>query len=792
VTSPGAEAAFLARELVALRRRLEVLERSAQLGRSSVTGEDGTTVNAAAGILAGSRASTDAALALAGLSDVQSTTDGKMTVFYSDTAPTEADDNPEFGDQWLVADNPATYLGATYPVGTLLRYDGDTWILAAQSAAAALAAAQSAQTTADGKIETYWQGTAPPTGSEGDLWYETADLEPGELVPKILSIRRFSGGVWAPLPLTSSAIAQAGLDPDRLAVGVTGNLIQDPQLVTNLRTPPTYWSIIPAEEGAPVAGARMIRATGTTDSHPAETGSSSMDTTWAITDLIPVEAGRVVRFAAQVRVSAEVLAQVIPNTYVRLRLRFSNSTGDAVSSGVHLAQIIPSNEGVVAGAWNPLEVRVTVPDGYTAVQALTQTTYHRAGTVDYIGPELQVLWDRVQSSDYAEGNAGWALNGETVQLPNANILGAIGADTISAAAVSLGGLDLETEYLSPLPLGIIAYDISSSGYGTGNALTTGTQYKVYEFAMGPSGAGRLYRIVVDGHLQSTDPGDVFDIRINYTTDGSTPTASSPLMRSKRIQMGASSAVSTGFSVEKIFSTAGSYANVRFAITLARAAGTGLGYIYGAGSDRALVVYVEDVGLYGAAADAGTLSQKSFATVGGTTPPAQPDPVNTYTKTWAATWGRSYDQDNGTRNGDDTADLYQGYISSTHGNTKSLFGFDYASIQSALSGATVKSVRLQYRVKHAWGGAGISVRVSSHNYTSKPSSWSSGNVNTERAAFGSQKEGATYTQILPVAIGNEFKAGTTRGLGFGPGPSTSASAYYGYMYSGPKLTITYTK
>lgn len=41
--------------------------------------------------------------------------------------------------------------------------------------AAALDAAVAAQATADGKIDTFWQTTAPSGGSEGDLWFDTDD-----------------------------------------------------------------------------------------------------------------------------------------------------------------------------------------------------------------------------------------------------------------------------------------------------------------------------------------------------------------------------------------------------------------------------------------------------------------------------------------------------------------------------------------------------------------------------------------------------------------------------------------
>jgi hypothetical protein len=53
--------------------------------------------------------------------------------------------------------------------------------------AAALASAAAAQATADGKIDSFWQTTAPGSASEGDLWFDTDDG---------LRQYRYTGGSW--------------------------------------------------------------------------------------------------------------------------------------------------------------------------------------------------------------------------------------------------------------------------------------------------------------------------------------------------------------------------------------------------------------------------------------------------------------------------------------------------------------------------------------------------------------------------------------------------------------------
>ena len=52
---------------------------------------------------------------------------------------------------------------------------------------AALATAAAAQATADGKIDTFWQASAPGGAAEGDLWFDTDDG---------LRQYRFTGGSW--------------------------------------------------------------------------------------------------------------------------------------------------------------------------------------------------------------------------------------------------------------------------------------------------------------------------------------------------------------------------------------------------------------------------------------------------------------------------------------------------------------------------------------------------------------------------------------------------------------------
>jgi hypothetical protein len=110
----------------------------------------------------------DAAAALTAAEAAQATADGAIRTFYAAEPPwaNGSGTPPEVvGDLWFDTDTNQAY-----------RWNGTTWeVIQDNAIAAALAAAQNAQTTADGKITAYYQDTAPVTGEVGDLWYDTND-----------------------------------------------------------------------------------------------------------------------------------------------------------------------------------------------------------------------------------------------------------------------------------------------------------------------------------------------------------------------------------------------------------------------------------------------------------------------------------------------------------------------------------------------------------------------------------------------------------------------------------------
>ena len=100
--------------------------------------------------------------AITAASDAQATADGKVVTFVQTSAPTAE----AVGDLWLDSDDGFK----------MYRWSGSAWVSVRDSGIAqALSDAAAAQATADGKIDTFWQTTAPGSASEGDIWFDTDD-----------------------------------------------------------------------------------------------------------------------------------------------------------------------------------------------------------------------------------------------------------------------------------------------------------------------------------------------------------------------------------------------------------------------------------------------------------------------------------------------------------------------------------------------------------------------------------------------------------------------------------------
>lgn len=170
-------------------------------------------------------------------------------------------------------------------------------------------------------------------------------------------------------------------------------------------------------------------------------------------------------------------------------------------------------------------------------------------------------------------------------------------------------------------------------------------------------------------------------------------------------------------------------------------------------------------------------------------------VKTYVKTYACAWSQSYDSDNTKRT--DSAHLYQGYYSGTHGNQRSQFGWAYAAVAADLAGATLIKAEIYLNCLH-WGpDSGGTVMLGYHNNTAAPTIFgvgAYGGYNLQAAGW-TAKTGAKWI-VLNATLLAQIAALRARGLTIGP-PASNALEYYGYFAGNgetgePVLRLTYSK
>jgi len=181
--------------------------------------EANTTAMAAAS--AAATAQSTATDAMTAAEAAQATADGAIRTYYQSTPPWangtggHADDA---GDMWFDTDDGQAY---RWNDSTL------TWqVIEDNSIAAALSAAQDAQTTADGKITAYYADTAPTSAEIGDLWYDTNNGN------KVNYCTAVGPVVWSDLPTgidgldttTVTAGNLGGTTPETLPTDLGGNM----------------------------------------------------------------------------------------------------------------------------------------------------------------------------------------------------------------------------------------------------------------------------------------------------------------------------------------------------------------------------------------------------------------------------------------------------------------------------------------------------------------------------------------------------------------------------------------
>ncbi|KND38488.1 phage tail protein [Streptomyces acidiscabies] len=308
--------------------------------------------------------------------------------------------------------------------------------------------------------------------------------------------------------------------------------------------------------------------------------------------------------------------------------------------------------------------------------------------------------------------------------------------------------------------------------------------------------GRMYRISTSTmRLTCTVVGDTIGIRIRDGGSGSPSTSSDQLsLHTSGVTNTGTGGVTVGpltLIITCDDSSPVTFTNYHsgqhnYLATLARLSGTGtLTLTTNSATVNAIQLNVEDLGPL---IDDTGVDQSSGG--GGTVP------VQTYTKTYSATWSGSYDSSNNFISYWGNSANQGDAPPASYGNQRGLIGFNASQIHSDLAGATIKSIKITLYANHWYYNAGGTARLGTHNYTSRPTTWTDSRVNQNRWTSASWPKPGKRTIALPTSVGDEFKAGTSTGISTGPG-SSNYTDYGRFAGAGsgsntPVLEIVYTK
>lgn len=163
----------------------------------------------------------------------------------------------------------------------------------------------------------------------------------------------------------------------------------------------------------------------------------------------------------------------------------------------------------------------------------------------------------------------------------------------------------------------------------------------------------------------------------------------------------------------------------------------------------------------------------------------------YAVEYAALWSQTYKGDD-TKRIDDPTRVHFGRLDAANGRQKTLLGFDYAAIQTALTGASVKSVELYLHAGDAYFGD-VLVRFAAHTNATAPATYAG--QYRRNVSLRTYRASEAKWVTLSTAFGQWLQAGTIKGVGIVQ--SSDASSEYGNALGvgssdAPKLRITYVK
>lgn len=133
-----------------------------------------------------------------------------------------------------------------------------------------------------------------------------------------------------------------------------------------------------------------------------------------------------------------------------------------------------------------------------------------------------------------------------------------------------------------------------------------------------------------------------------------------------------------------------------------------------------------------------------------------------------------------------------YDGSSKNARRSILLFDYAAIQKALKGATIKKVELYLKRLSSSHGTGTAyAHVKTHNYASKQTSWKGSDLGNADSGSPSFTRGQSRWIELYTSVGEKLRDGSVKGLCLDADTNYTLARYIKYD-DDIRLRITYSK
>ena len=433
----------------------------------------------------------------------------------------------------------------------------------------------------------------------------------------------------------------------------------------------------------------------------------------------------------------------------------------------------------------PLQLLDRLPDGTREPNRQETVALERRGTYEYVVADVTAEPVISQTLNYTEAESGIGLSESLAQFQDANVLGQLATPQLSADAISLGGVDLETR-LDGSSIGKLLS--ARLGQVTAPAITT-TLTKMLELNCGTVQAGRTYRVRTSMLLSCSGTlaaSDRVKLEYHYTIDGTTPTTASPGMDDDFNDTYVTPNVLVLAKPEaEIDATSTGQLRVGLCAQLVSGAGTYTIYTGSSSRSRPVMALYDD-------GPSGSRNDSAISLTGGG--------VTTFTKTFNAAWALG---SNGSGAELDNSWVFIGADLLANYNF-GLVGFDSAAIVAALTNATTPtSCVLRWVPRARANASGLDVEILSHNYASLAAAKAVvGGVPVNYFDYGSAftlqttKLNAVPNTSGDTSLGttvfNQFKAGTRKGVGFA-NPSLDAGgtgSVFGDGASQAQLIFTY--